>query len=45
MVVARDLNKESYNVVAVIGDGFIGAGMSFEAMNHAGQMGKKISLS
>ena len=42
MVVARDLNNQSYNVVAVIGDGSIGAGMSFEAMNHAGQMGKKI---
>ena len=42
MVIARDLNKEKYNVIAVIGDGAIGAGMAFEAMNHAGHIGKKI---
>jgi 1-deoxy-D-xylulose-5-phosphate synthase len=32
------LNKESY-VVAVIGDGSLTAGMAFEAMNHAGDLG------
>jgi 1-deoxy-D-xylulose-5-phosphate synthase len=44
MAVVRDLNKQTYNVVAVIGDGSIGAGMSFEAINHAGQIGKKIII-
>ena len=39
---ARDLNKEKYNVIAVIGDGALGAGMAFEAVNHAGHIGKKI---
>jgi 1-deoxy-D-xylulose-5-phosphate synthase len=39
MAVARDLSKEKYNVVAVIGDGAITAGMAFEALNHAGHIG------
>lgn len=38
MAIARDLNKDKYNVVAVIGDGSLGAGMAFEALNHAGEM-------
>jgi 1-deoxy-D-xylulose-5-phosphate synthase len=42
MALARDLNKEEYNVVAVIGDGSLGAGMAFEAINHAGHLGKKL---
>lgn len=42
MAIARDLNKDSYNVVAVIGDGALGGGMAFEALNHAGSM--KIDL-
>lgn len=33
---ARDINNESYNVVAVIGDGAIGGGMALEALNDAG---------
>ena len=33
---ARDINKEDYNVVAVIGDGAIGGGMALEALNDAG---------
>jgi len=37
MAIARDLNNEDYKVVAVIGDGAIGGGLSFEALNHAGQ--------
>ena len=32
----RDLNKENYNVIAVIGDGSLTGGMAFEALNHAG---------
>jgi 1-deoxy-D-xylulose-5-phosphate synthase len=36
MAVARDLKGESNNVVAVIGDGAMSAGMAYEAMNNAG---------
>ena len=33
---ARDINKENYKVVAVIGDGGLTGGMAFEALNAAG---------
>lgn len=33
---ARDLAHDNYSVVAVIGDGAMTGGMSFEALNHAG---------
>jgi 1-deoxy-D-xylulose-5-phosphate synthase len=36
MAVARDLNAEPHNVVCVIGDGAMSAGMAYEAMNNAG---------
>ena len=36
---ARDLSGEDYRVVAVIGDGALGAGLAFEALNHAGHPG------
>jgi 1-deoxy-D-xylulose-5-phosphate synthase len=36
MAVARDLNGDERNVIAVIGDGAISAGMAYEAMNNAG---------
>ena len=36
MAVARDLKGDSNNVVAVIGDGAMSAGMAYEAMNNAG---------
>ncbi|MGI6035913.1 MAG: 1-deoxy-D-xylulose-5-phosphate synthase [Limnochordia bacterium] len=36
---ARDLLGEDYHVVAVIGDGALGAGLAFEALNHAGHRG------
>jgi len=42
MAVARDLNKESHNVVAVIGDGAMSAGMAYEAMNNAGAMDSRL---
>ncbi|MDC3176391.1 1-deoxy-D-xylulose-5-phosphate synthase [Alphaproteobacteria bacterium] len=38
MAVARDLKKEKHNVVCVIGDGAISAGMAYEAMNNVGSM-------
>ena len=36
MAVARDLAGKTNNVIAVIGDGAMSAGMAYEAMNNAG---------
>ena len=38
MAVARDLGRERRNIIAVIGDGSMSAGMAYEAMNNAGAM-------
>ncbi|MBE6015965.1 MAG: 1-deoxy-D-xylulose-5-phosphate synthase [Lachnospiraceae bacterium] len=38
MVRARDLDKEDYSVVSVIGDGSLTGGMAFEAMNNAAEL-------
>ena len=38
MAVARDLQGGHNNVIAVIGDGAMSAGMAFEALNNAGAM-------
>lgn len=38
MAAARDLKKDDYAVVAVIGDGSMTGGMVYEAMNNAGAM-------
>ncbi|MBI4322180.1 MAG: 1-deoxy-D-xylulose-5-phosphate synthase [Chloroflexi bacterium] len=40
--VARDLQKENYNVVAVIGDGAMTGGLAFEALNNAGHLGTRL---
>src|SRR6185312_11939871 len=40
--VARDLTGEKHNVVCVIGDGAISAGMAYEAMNNAGAMNRRL---
>ncbi len=42
MAVARDLKKENHNVISVIGDGAISAGMAYEAMNNAGSMNARL---
>ncbi|MDZ7691699.1 MAG: 1-deoxy-D-xylulose-5-phosphate synthase [Balneolaceae bacterium] len=42
MSVARDLGEKDNNVVAVIGDGAMTAGLAFEAMNNAGALNKDI---
>ncbi len=34
MAVARDMNKDDYKVIAVIGDGSITGGMAYEALNN-----------
>jgi 1-deoxy-D-xylulose-5-phosphate synthase len=44
MVMARDLSRQDYAVTAVIGDGALTGGMAFEALNHAGHSGKKITV-
>ncbi|NRG19697.1 1-deoxy-D-xylulose-5-phosphate synthase [Rhizobiales bacterium] len=36
MAVARDLDNRKNNIIAVIGDGAMSAGMAYEAMNNAG---------
>jgi 1-deoxy-D-xylulose-5-phosphate synthase len=40
--VARDRKKEKHNVVCVIGDGAMSAGMAYEAMNNAGAMNARL---
>ena len=42
MAVARDLDKRTNNVVAIIGDGAMSAGMAYEAMNNAGAMQSRL---
>ena len=42
MAVARDLKHEGRNVIAVIGDGAMSAGMAYEAMNNAGAMNSRL---
>ena len=42
MAVARDLAQKTNNVVAVIGDGSMSAGMAYEAMNNAGAMNSRL---
>jgi 1-deoxy-D-xylulose-5-phosphate synthase len=42
MAVARDLNHKNNNVIAVIGDGAMSAGMAYEAMNNAGAMNSRL---
>ncbi len=42
MAVARDLEGKNNEVIAVIGDGAMSAGMAFEAMNNAGSLGKRL---
>jgi 1-deoxy-D-xylulose-5-phosphate synthase len=39
MATARDLHGRKHRVIAVIGDGAIGGGLAFEALNHAGHAG------
>jgi 1-deoxy-D-xylulose-5-phosphate synthase len=42
MAVARDLAGKKNNVIAVIGDGAMSAGMAYEAMNNAGAMNTRL---
>ena len=42
MAVARDYKGEDNDVIAVIGDGAMSAGMAYEAMNNAGALGNRL---
>jgi len=39
---ARDLKGENHQIVSVIGDGSLGAGMAFEALNHLGHLNRDV---
>ena len=40
MSIARDFKGQDYRIISVIGDGGITAGMSYEALCHAGYLKK-----
>lgn len=42
MAVARDRKGEDHEVIAVIGDGAMSAGMAYEALNNAGALGSRL---
>jgi len=42
MAVARDLEGKKNNIITVIGDGAMSAGMAYEAMNNAGAMDSRL---
>jgi len=42
MAAARDLSHQKHNVICVIGDGAMSAGMAYEAMNNAGALGARL---
>jgi 1-deoxy-D-xylulose-5-phosphate synthase len=44
MARARDIQKENYEIVAVIGDGALTGGMAFEALNDAGRSNTKLLI-
>lgn len=44
MALARDLRGEKNEVIAVIGDGSMSAGMAYEAMNNAGSLASRLIL-
>jgi 1-deoxy-D-xylulose-5-phosphate synthase len=42
MAIARDLSRDDYHVVAVIGDGAITGGMALEGLNQVGHLGSRL---
>jgi 1-deoxy-D-xylulose-5-phosphate synthase len=42
MSMARELNKDDYHTIAVIGDGAMTGGMAYEALNHAGHLDENL---
>ncbi len=41
---ARELKKESYEIVALVGDGTLTGGEAYEGLNNLGQLGKKVLI-
>lgn len=44
MAVARDKKKEDHHVIAVVGDGSLTGGMSWEALNHLGHIRERVII-
>ncbi len=44
MAVARDIKKEDYYVVPVVGDGALQSGLSLEALNHLGELKTRVII-
>ena len=44
MAIARDLDKESYEVIPVIGDGALESGMALEALNQIGEENRRMII-
>ena len=42
MRIAKDINKDNANVICVIGDGALSAGLAYEGLNNAGAMKKRL---
>lgn len=42
IIEGRDHNRDKFNVIAVIGDGALTAGLAFEGLNHAGHLKKNL---
>ncbi len=40
--IARDLNGDDFSVVAIIGDGAMGCGLAYEALNNAGHTDRRL---
>lgn len=44
MALARDKQKEKHHVIAIIGDGSMGNGLPYEAINHLGSLNTKLII-
>lgn len=44
MAVARDLNKDDYEIIAIVGDAALMSGESLEALNHLGSLKTKVII-
>ena len=44
LALARDLTKQKHQVIAIIGDGSLTGGQAFEALNHIGHLGTRLTV-